>query len=142
MILRPADVQDAASLAQLMTQLGYASTADEMVDRLRAVGQSPDYHTIIAEADGGSSDSLEWQSGGITKRNGLYGRILALVVAESAQGKGFGRALMGDAEAWLRARGARTVYINSGHHRKAAHWFYRSCGYSDTGVRFVKELEG
>jgi hypothetical protein len=33
------------------------------------------------------------------------------------------------------------VTLNSGHHREAAHHFYRRRGYEATGLRFLKVLE-
>ena len=74
------------------------------------------------------------------EKNGLYGRILALVVDPSGRGLGVGRALVDVAEAWMAAQGAREVFVHSGNHRSAAHEFYRRLGYEATGLRFKKVL--
>jgi GNAT superfamily N-acetyltransferase len=68
------------------------------------------------------------------------GQITALVVARRARGRGIGRLLASEAEAWLAAVGAGRVMVNSGIARADAHAFYVRLGYDETGRRFVKQL--
>jgi GNAT superfamily N-acetyltransferase len=74
------------------------------------------------------------------ERNGTYGRLLALAVAEAYRGHGIGRGLIKAAEAWLAQRGATAIVVGTGHHRERAHRFYEQAGYTSTGIRYVKEL--
>ena len=50
---------------------------------------------------------------GLFGRAGIAGYVQRLAVAPDAQGLGFGSALLGDGLRWLRAHGARRVYVNT-----------------------------
>ncbi len=55
--------------------------------------------------------------------------VLALSVAQDAQGFGVGRALLARLEDWARAAGFSGVRLSSGMERAGAHVFYERCGY-------------
>ncbi len=48
--IRPATLQDAESLAILMTQLGYLTPTHEMEERLKNIMEQETYTTFVAEA--------------------------------------------------------------------------------------------
>lgn len=132
---------DAAPLARLMTQLGYPTSPQEMTARLQSILARPEYRTLIAELDG---KVIGMAGVGITlpyERNGVDGRLLALVVDEQARGRGIGAALVRAAERWLAGQGAGIVIVNSSTHRTGAHDFYHRLGYRTTGLRLVKSLQ-
>jgi GNAT superfamily N-acetyltransferase len=66
------------------------------------------------------------------------GRVTALAVLPELQGQGIGRALLARCEEILLASGCDRIELTSGSQRHEAHRFYRSAGYDETGVRFVK----
>ncbi len=138
--IRDAVESDTPHIAALVTELGYPTTEPEMKNRLAIIGDDSNIRTLVAQVGdvvvGVAGVGLE----PYYERNGAYGRLLALSVAESYRGKGVGRALVNAAEAWLTAQGATTIVVNSGDHRKDAHRFYERAGYKPTGIRFVKEL--
>ena len=123
-----------------MTQLGYATSADEMRGRLEGISSHPDYMTYVAELEGevvgivGAGISRYYEKGGV------YGRLLALAVDKRQRGRGIGASLVAEAERRLKEAGATSVIVNSGSQRSDAHRFYRRLGYIETGLRFVKEL--
>jgi ribosomal protein S18 acetylase RimI-like enzyme len=72
-------------------------------------------------------------------RAGRIGRITALVVSASAQGRGIGTELLSAAESHLREHGCMQLEVTSGEQRAAAHAFYGRRGYREKRVRFVKD---
>ena len=67
-------------------------------------------------------------------------RITALAVAEHARRTGVGKALLYGAEARARQNGAVRIELTSAGQRTDAHAFYRSCGYEEGALRFMKRL--
>ena len=65
-----------------------------------------------------------------------------LVVAEAAEGKGAGRALMRHAEDWARERGFVEVSLDVFAGNARARAFYERAGYRPDHVRMVKRLAG
>ena len=142
MVLREATLDDAASIAELVSQLGYVTRPDEMLERLRAIGADDSYYTLVAVMDSIVVGVAGIGIGHFYERNGLYGRLLVFVVHESQRGDGVGRALLREAESWALGKGASVMVVNSGHERIGAHAFYKAAGYSPTGLRFIKPLSG
>jgi GNAT superfamily N-acetyltransferase len=140
--IREAVEEDTPSIATLLTELGYPSTVAEMRRRLVTIGNDANYRTFVAEV----AQTVVGLAGvGIApyyERDGTYGRLLILAVAERYRRRGIGRALVDSAEAWSAAHGATLMLVNSGRHRHDAHRFYERAGYVSTGVRFVKDLSG
>ncbi len=140
MIIRSAQSTDVAALANLMTELGYPTSSEQMSRRFEAISDDPSYSTLVAEREGnvlgmvglcftrsyGSDDSSV--------------RIRAFVVGAEYRGKGIGRALISAAEDWARRRGANNVMLIAHKRRTDAHRFYLSMGYEATGYRFFKPL--
>lgn len=65
-----------------------------------------------------------------------------LVVAEAAEGRGVGRALMAGVEAWAREQGLRLVELDTGVANTRSRAFYARLGYAEESVKLVKVLPG
>ncbi len=65
----------------------------------------------------------------------FYGYISEIGVTESAQGKGTGRGLLGEADKWFRDRGVRFVEANISEKTPGALRFWKREGYDDYLVR-------
>jgi len=139
-LTRVPEAPDAARIAELLCVLGYPSSADEVLERLATIRDHRNFASWVAEADGAVVGFIGVCVSPAFEKNGVYGRILALVVDPSTQGLGVGRALVDTAERWMTDQGATDVFVNSGNHRPAAHEFYRRMGYDATGLRFRKVL--
>ena len=138
--IRSACLNDSASVAGLMSQLGYATSASEMKQRLEGILPDSDYMTFVAEH---RKEVVGVIGVGIYRyyeKNGIYGRLLALVVDEKLKGQGIGVSLVAEAERRLKERGVVSIVVNSGKQRSEAHHFYKRLGYEETGLRFVKSL--
>lgn len=70
----------------------------------------------------------------ITGRSGRQGYVQRLAVHPDWQGVGWGRTMVGDALAWLRARGVRHAVVNTQEHNHAAFDLYLRCGFQPLPV--------
>jgi GNAT superfamily N-acetyltransferase len=141
-IIRDATIDDAAQIAELVTELGYETSAPAMSARLTSIFGSPDYTTVVAVRDSAVLGVAGATIDRYYERDGRYARIAILVVSAAARGSGIGRRLVETVERWAAMREAREMFVNSGLQRVDAHDFYTRCGYARTGVRFVKRLDG
>ncbi len=145
MQIRPARPADAATVAELLDQLGYpqdgpATTAD----RIRAWAEDSDSAAYVAEADGAVLGVIAVHLCPFFERTGSWGRIVALVVSEQARGQGVGGRLVAAAESFAADHGCVRMEVTSSNHRDDAHAFYRSRGYLDQtprSSRFFRDLE-
>ena len=137
---RSATVEDASVLAELITQLGYPTTAEEMRPRLWPMLADPVYGTIVAEVDGAVVGMIGLRVDRGHEYDGVQGRIVALVVDAKFRGIGVGKALVREAEQWSSERSARKLMVNTSNYRTHTHEFYRHLGFDMTGLRFVKPL--
>lgn len=131
---------DADAFASLVTQLGYASTPEQVVARLRHLADRTDIRAYVAEQDGRVVGMVGLEAFPAFHRDGLHGYVTALVVDESVRGSGVGAALMAQAEAWFRELGVKRVNLTTALHREEAHAFYERLGYTFTGKRYTKIL--
>ena len=138
--LRAGSRDDAATVAKLITELGYPTSAEQMHERLAMFVHDANYHAVVAVVDARVVGFIGLRVDRGYEYDGVQGRIVALVVDESQRGRGIGRALVDAGEAWARERGAHKIMVNTAHHRARTHEFYRSIGYESTGVRFVQAL--
>ena len=138
--LRPAAGRDAEALADLMTQLGYPSTPQDLATRLLDLAGDASYHVLVAELDGTVVGCAAGQLALGLERSGAFLRVIALVVDEAHLTRGVGGRLLAAIEDWGRGRGADASSLTSAHRRKAAHGFYESRGYACTGLRFFRWL--
>jgi GNAT superfamily N-acetyltransferase len=139
--IRAATAADAADLAELLGQLGYPSTAEQVVRRLERIAAHGGQHTLVADAGDG-------RVVGMTTLAIRYGintdapsaRLVSVVVDEDFRSKGVGGRLIAEAERIAREAGCGRIEVTSGSHRERAHRFYERLGYEVTSKRFIKEL--
>jgi GNAT superfamily N-acetyltransferase len=140
MEIRDARDEDAGAVAVLITQLGYATTEEEMRRRLQRIGADPQYVSLVALDHTTIVGFLGMAFGLHYEYNGSYARIVALSVAPEMQGKGVGTGLVAAAENIARSRGALMCLVNSGIQRTETHKFYEKCGFSWRSKGFYKPL--
>ena len=144
MRIRPAHVSDAAAVGELLHQLGYPpDDTTATADRIGRWDQDPAGAAYVADAGGDLLGLIAVYSCPFFERAGNWGRIVALVVAERARGRGVGSELVTAAELFAASRGCVRMEVTSADRRQHAHAFYRNRGYADqTGrsTRFVREL--
>ena len=136
--IREARRSDAAALAELIGQLGYAASADVVRDRLDAVGGEA---VLVAEEGERVIGCASLSVMRVLHRPAPVGRISMMVVAEHRRGEGIGSRLAEAAEAVLSRRGCGLLEVTSNRAREAAHAFYEALGYERTSYRFAKAIE-
>jgi GNAT superfamily N-acetyltransferase len=138
--LRTATPGDAPEIARLLTVLGYPTDAASLATRWakwRASGSA----AIVAGGERGALLGLvTLHTTIVLHRPKPIGRITALVVDESARGRGIGRALVAAAEGASIRDGCGMLEVTSNVRRADAHAFYERLGYDRSSYRFVKLL--
>ncbi|MFC5833940.1 GNAT family N-acetyltransferase [Nonomuraea insulae] len=141
--VRPASCEDAAALAHLLGQLGYPTVVAEAAHRLALWHATPRSVVLTGVLGTEVCGVAAVHAIPLLERPGLRGRLVALVVAEAARGRGLGHALMDAAEAQARQWECLEMEITSSHDRTTAHHFYKQLRYHDTNdhaLRFIKAL--
>ena len=140
MIIRSAQSEDVEALANLMAELGYPTSSEQMRRRFKAISDDPSNDTLVAEREGKVLGMVGLRIERSYGSDDSYVQIRDFVVCSEHRGKGVGRTLISAAEDWARRRGARDVMLTTHKRRTDAHRFYRSMGYEATGYRFYKAL--
>lgn len=137
--IRPGRAADARELARLCTELGYPSTEDQMVARLRLL-DGADHGLFVAEGeDGGLRGVIDVHTRVVLEED-PFAELVALVVAGEAQGEGIGSALVAETVRWARARRLPKVWVRVSLWREAAPRFYESLGFTLCKQQRVFEL--
>jgi ribosomal protein S18 acetylase RimI-like enzyme len=136
--VRTATIADSAPIAELVSALGYATSAIQMHARLTVIVRDDDYATLVACDDDRVVGFIGTRVGPLYEGEGNYGQIMVLAVAADHQRRGVGRMLMRAAESMLMARDVSVLVVTSGNQRANAHAFYEKNGYSWTGRRYKK----
>jgi GNAT superfamily N-acetyltransferase len=140
MIIRSAQSEDVEALANLMAELGYPTSSEQMRRRFKAISDDASNGTLVAEREGKVLGMVGLRIERSYGSDDSYVQIRDFVVGSEHRGKGVGRTLLSAAEDWARRRGARDVMLTTHKRRTDAHRFYRSMGYEATGYRFYKAL--
>ncbi|WP_199439858.1 GNAT family N-acetyltransferase [Umezawaea beigongshangensis] len=131
-IVREAEPADAARATDLLHQLGYPGNSEDDVRlRLRRWAELPASTVLVALVDGRVEGLVAVATIPRFERDGMIGRVVALVVSERCRGTGTGKRLLRAAEGYAAERGCDAVEISSSRHRTGAHAFYRALGYTD-----------
>lgn len=140
-VLRDARMNDAAEIARLAAELGYATPVETIRTRLALLLPHADHCIRVAE----QGDALHgWIA--VERRRTLESgervEIAGLVVDARTRGTGVGRLLVLDAEQWARTLGFQAVCVRSNVLRDASHPFYERLGYvrRKTQHFYIKDL--
>jgi ribosomal protein S18 acetylase RimI-like enzyme len=148
--IRAAVSADAETLTALARRLGAIplppwrspdeiSSADarEMIEAVAS--GSRDNEVFIAERDGQAVGCLH-----MLTMTDFFGRahahISVIATSDAAQGTGVGRALMGKAEEWSRARGMSLLTLNVFNGNARARRLYERAGFAPETVKYAKRL--
>jgi GNAT superfamily N-acetyltransferase len=144
MTIRRARISDAATIADLATQLGYPTRPEEAETRLRDLVDRADGAVFVAE-EGVAEEGLTvigWGHvvGAQRIEIGPLAELVALVVDESRRGLGTGAALVQAALDWAACQDFATLRVRSNVVRERTHAFYERLGFARTKsqVMFVR----
>ena len=113
-----------------------------MKTRFTNIQNHQDYKTFIAAVDTQVVGMVGITKNYFYEQNGIYVRVLALVVNHAFRQNGVGRKLMQTSEAWAKEIGANAVFLNCGNReeRTVAQQFYQNIGYRIKSSGFIKKL--
>jgi predicted N-acetyltransferase YhbS len=127
--IRPAEIQDIHPIRNLLEQLGYRQSLEQLRNKLSAVPEGA--FAFVAEMEGNvvgfiSLHIIDW-----LHRPDAAARLSALVVDENSRRLGIGRALIALAETTAARRGCTYIELTSNRRRKAGgtYDFYDALGY-------------
>ncbi len=145
MKIRTATLDDAAPLAALLGELGYAQAPEQVARKLALLAASPLDTVKVAVAEQPTEQQavlgcISLHALPMFHLEQRLGRITALVVTASARGRGIGQALLQAAHQWFGEHGCTRCELTSGDQRHEAHRFYEAHGYARVSQRFVREL--
>ena len=143
MTVRLATAADWSAIHTLYTtSLGYDFPVEKAQAALRRVLSAPG-HTLLVITDNQNQIQgyVHVENYLTTYCDPMY-NVLALAVAPSSQGRGYGRQLMTAIEKFAGQHKIRAIRLNSGSKRLAAHAFYEHLGYQSSKMqkRFIKWL--
>jgi GNAT superfamily N-acetyltransferase len=137
--IRAAELRDSPAMSELLSELGFPSSAAVVSERLEALSGAGET-ALVAVRGGEVVGLLTLHITPVLHRPTPVGRLTALVVTVRERGKGVGRLLVDAAEQFFAARGCELVEVTSNLRLADAHSFYRSLGYEATSVRFKKSI--
>jgi GNAT superfamily N-acetyltransferase len=141
MQIRRATIDDAETIARLLGELGYPTSAEAIPARLHVLDAEGSAVFIAADGDGMAVGLAAATRHSALHTDAPVAYITALVTSSSARGRGVGRALVGACESWAREQGCGRLSLTSAEQRADAHAFYPRVGLPYTGRRFAKVLE-
>jgi ribosomal protein S18 acetylase RimI-like enzyme len=138
--VREANRRDASAVADLLGELAYPSTLAQAAERIERIAADPTSWLLVAELDGAVAGFGVLHVQNLVERDEPGCEVAGLVVGERFRRRGVGELLMQALEDEARARGGKTMVLNTAHRRADAHAFYEALGYEHTGRRYAKEL--
>ncbi|WP_417067095.1 GNAT family N-acetyltransferase [Niveibacterium terrae] len=136
-----ARLDDAAAIAALSGELGYALSEEQARANLSRMLASPLQRIFVVRDE--QAHALAWL--GVERRCSLESgescEISGLVVGSQARRRGVGRALIAAAAQWARAQGFAKLRVRSNAARSESHRFYQSLGFAPVKTQHVYDLE-
>jgi GNAT superfamily N-acetyltransferase len=128
-IVRNADLADAAAIAELSGQLGYPVKEGEVRDRLVAILHREGNRVWVAEV-GGKVVGWAHVVGEWFLESPPFAELVGLIVDHDTRGLGIGRHLVEACTQWARGQGFQQIRVRSNVVREEAHRFYLKVGFS------------
>jgi len=150
--VRPARSDDRAEILALVPRLRAFGAPPlrppEDLDRAEAAALSraldgvPDTAILfVAESDARVAGVAYVQTATDYFTHERHAHLDILIVAEDAEGRGVGRALLNAVDDWTRSRGYRFVTLNVFPDNTRARGVYERAGYGIDTLKYVKELK-
>jgi GNAT superfamily N-acetyltransferase len=128
------------AIAGLLSELGYPSSPEQASERIARIEADPTTWFVVAELEKEIAGFGVLHVQNLVERNEPGCEVAGLVVGERYRRRGVGELLMQALEDEARARGGKTMVLNTAHRRADAHAFYEALGYEHTGRRYAKDL--
>lgn len=132
---------DAAQVQALLSQLGYSTDIEFVLQRLLQMSHRRWDAVFVADLDHKVVGVMSLHALDLFHQPGRLGRITSLVVSEAVRGQGMGEMLVKAADRWFIKKDCLRAEVTSGLHRHGAHAFYIDQGYVSDERRFVKRYD-
>lgn len=134
-----AQLQDAPQLANLLAQLGYPASVQQVADRIIA-HQAAGYHLLVAKEGSYTLGFISLHIYQAMHHTQSIGRITAFCIDESIRGTGAGSQLLTAAEMYFQSNNCFKVEVTSNLKRDTTHAYYLKRGYREVSKHFIKLL--
>jgi ribosomal protein S18 acetylase RimI-like enzyme len=143
--VRSPTLSDAGALAELLEQLGYPCTEEQVVSRLAALPSPGQPLVLVADLWLGTHQKvvaglLAVELGCYFHRDARHAHVTALVADRRYRHRGVARALITEAQGLARRAGCQVMHLRTSRSRDDAHSFYRALGFDETHLTFDKAL--
>lgn len=139
LVVRHIEPRDAEDVVLLIRQLGYERPVQEVLRWIEGVGSDGEIQTAYVACV--EEEVVGWIEVSIAHRlqTPPFALIGGLVVKDGFRGRGIGRRLCDQAEAWSWQRQVNTLRVTSRSTREDAHRFYSLAGYQPVKTSLVLE---
>jgi GNAT superfamily N-acetyltransferase len=135
--IRQPVAEDAQQLAALSSELGYPATATEIAGRLAGLLERPDHCLRVAQSPSGAAIGWIHAHEQCILESDPWCEIAGLVIHASHRGRGAGRALVAEVEAWAKSRRLEVIKVRSNVVREESHPFYQRLGFARIKTQHV-----
>ncbi len=133
--VRPLRIEDGSEVARLLEELGYCGGGRSICHRIERWSRDPHGIALGAFVDQELAGCAAIYIVPFFERDGARARLVALVTDAEHRRRGIGRALVGRASDFARARGAVEIEVTSRRTRSDANRFYAALGFADISGR-------
>jgi GNAT superfamily N-acetyltransferase len=140
-LIRKATPEDCTAAAELLDELGYPTSSQEILNRIEAMESDPNGCLLNAIADGTCVGLASLHILPYFPTGGRICRVTALVVKSEFRGRGIGSKLLLEVERIARDAGCMGVEITAAVQRRETHEIYEHRGYVRASIRFFKRLD-
>lgn len=143
--VRSPALADSGAITELLEQLGYPCTEEQVVARLGALPSPGQPLVLVADLWLGTRRTvvaglLAVELGCYFHRDARHAHVTALVADRRYRHRGVARALVAEAQAIARRAGCQVMHLRTNRSRDDAHSFYRALGFEETHLTFDKPL--
>lgn len=140
MIVREATADDAAHLAPLVAELGYRTSANDLLGCIEKYAATEGSWAYVVEVEGRLIGAAAYHMTPYFHRRGGSLRVTALVVSEKFRRRGVGKRLLKKATELALQNGCDKTELTTGAHRAGeAHRFYDRVGFQTyAGIRYLR----
>jgi len=136
--IRAAGAEDQLVVQELLRQLGYVFTAEEVQARLNLLAVSDADPVLLATQDDEVVGLIALHFATMLQQREPVAQIIALVVRDGVRGAGIGKALVDAGGNLARQSGCGRLELRTASARIEAHAFYRKLGFADSAVGFSR----
>ena len=129
--IRPILHSDIPEIVELINQLGYPLSVDNVQDRIERYTQHPHKIAWVIEYWGKIAGVITLDITDPFHSMNRIARIYALVIHDNYRRKGLAKQLLDHVETYAKTQGCRIMELTSAMHRLDAHALYKKHGYHD-----------